>query len=41
MKTKFYWVALTSDCCSVPGAPSQEGVRSIPRGVLENLPHVE
>ena len=29
------------DCCSATGAPSQEGVRSTPRGVLENLPHVK
>jgi hypothetical protein len=29
------------DFCSAPGTPSQEGVRSTLRGVLENLPHVE
>jgi hypothetical protein len=33
--------ALSIDCSSAPSAPSQEGVRSTPRGVLENLPHVK
>ena len=33
--------AVAIDFCSALGAPSQEGVRSTSRGVLENLPHVK